>query len=143
MGGEDSVMTVIEYGVVALAIGWILWYLVHLRKQLLSGAIIVPQVVTTTPVFALCIVVVILTGVSPLHLIWLFPVSFLIAFVLLLFPLGIQFVYLFVALLMGPVVKRAQSQTRRRRSSGRRRKKSRRSARQARRTRASRRRGSR
>ena len=87
-------MTIISHGVAVLAIVWTLWQLVHVRKQLRSGAIVVPPFVTATLVFALCIVVVMLTGVSPLHLVWLFPVSFLVGLVLLVFPLGTKLIIL-------------------------------------------------
>jgi len=96
-------MTIISHGVAVLAIVWTLWQLVHVRKQLRSGAIVVPPFVTATLVFALCIVVVMLTGVSPLHLVWLFPVSFLVGLVLLVFPLGTKLIILFLVLLVGAV----------------------------------------
>lgn len=134
-------MTIISHGIVALAIVWTLWHLVHVRKQLRSGAIVVPPFVAATLVFALCIIVVILTGVSPLHLVWLFPVSFLVGLVLLLFPLGTKLLLLFLGLLVGTVESSAQPQPRRRPSAGRGRKKSSASTGIPRRTRASRRRG--
>jgi hypothetical protein len=134
-------MTVIGQGVVVLAIVWTLWHLMHVRKQLRSGAIVVPPFVAATLVFALCIVVVLLTGVSPLHLLWLFPVSFLIGLVLLIFPLGTKLFILFMGLLVGRLESSSQPRAGRRPSAGRGRRKSSASAGTPRRTRASRRRG--
>ncbi len=94
-------MTIISHGVVALAIGWTLWQLLHVRRQVRSGAIVIPPLVAATLVFALCIVVVMLTGVPPLHLVWLFPVSFLVGIVVLLFPLGTHLLLRFLVLLAG------------------------------------------
>ena len=138
-GGEET-MTIISHGVVALAMVWTLWHLVYVRKQLRGGAIVVPPVVAATLVFALCIVVVMLTGVSPLHLVWLFPVSFLVGLVLLIFPLGTKLLRVFLVLLAGVVESSAQPQAWSRPTAGRRRKKSSVSPGTPRRTRASRRR---
>lgn len=136
-------MTMINYGIIALAIGWIVWYFVHLRRQLLSGAMLVPPVMAAALVFIPCIVLVILTGVSPLHLIWLFPVSFLIGFVLLLFPPMIKWLLFIVGLLIGPTVNRVQPRTGRKQPARQGGKSSRHATGTRRRTQASRRRKSR
>jgi hypothetical protein len=81
-------MAMISQGVLVLAMVWTLWQLVHVRRQLRRGAIVVPPLVAATLVFALGIIVVIVTGVSPLHLLWWFPCSFIIGLVVLVFPLG-------------------------------------------------------
>ena len=81
-------MAIISQGVLVLAMVWTLWQLVRVRRQLRSGAIVVPPLVAATLVFALGIIVVIMTGVSPLHLLWWFPCSFIVGLVMLVFPLG-------------------------------------------------------
>lgn len=85
-------MAIISHGVFVLAIVWTLWQILHMRRQVRSGAIVVPPHVAATLIFALCIVVVMLTGVSPLHLVWLFPCSFIMGIVVLLFPLGTKLI---------------------------------------------------
>ena len=50
-------MAIISQGVLVLAIVWTLWQLVHVRRQIRSGAIVVPPLVAATLVFALGIIV--------------------------------------------------------------------------------------
>ena len=92
-------MAMISQGVFVLAIVWTLWQLVHVRRQLRRGAIVVPPLVAATLVFAFGIIVVIVTGVSPLHLLWWFPCSFIIGLVVLVFPLGTHLLLRFLVLL--------------------------------------------
>jgi len=96
-------MAMISEGVLVLAVVWTLWQLVHVRRQLRSGAMVVPPLVAAMLVFALGIIVVIVTGVSPLHLLWWFPCSFIIGLVVLVFPLGTQLLLRFLVLLAGPI----------------------------------------
>jgi hypothetical protein len=103
-------MAMISQGVFVLAIVWTLWQLVHVRRQLRSGAIVVPPMVAATLVFALGIIVVIVTGVSPLHLVWWFPCSFVIGLVVLVFPLGTHLLLRFLVLLAGSMESSAPPQ---------------------------------
>jgi hypothetical protein len=100
---REETMAIISQGVLVLAIVWTLWQLVHAQRQVRSGAIVIPPFVAATLVFALCIVVVMLTGVSPLHLVWLFPCSFLVGIAVLLFPFGTHLLLRFLVLLAGSV----------------------------------------
>ena len=129
-------MAMIRQGVFVLAIVWTLWQLVHVRRQLRRGALVVPPLVAATLVFALGIIVVIVTGVSPLHLVWWFPCSFLIGLVVLVFPLGTQLLLRFLVLLAGSLESSElpQPQARRDARGGRGKSKPRRSARAPRRT---------
>ena len=96
-------MAMIIQGVFVLAIVWTLWQLVHVRRQLRRGAIVVPPIVAATLVFALGIIVVIVIGVSPLHLVWWFPCSFIIGLVMLVFPLGTHLLLRFLVLFAGSI----------------------------------------
>jgi hypothetical protein len=96
-------MEMISQGVFVLAIAWTLWHFVHVRQQLRRGAIVVPPLVAATLVFALGIIVVLVTGVSPWHLVWWFPCSFLMGLVVLVFPLGTALLIRFLVLLAGPL----------------------------------------
>ena len=129
-------MAIISQGVCGLAIVWTLWQLVRVRGQLRSGAIVVPPFVAATLVFALGIIVVIVTGVSPLHLLWWFPCSFIIGLVVLMFPLGTHLLLRFLVLLAGAMEssERPQPQAWRDVRGGRGQSKPRRSARARRRT---------
>src|SRR5262249_52444984 len=87
-------------------------------------------------VFALGVIVVLVTGVSALHLLWWFPCSFIIGLVVLVYPLGTQLLLLFLVLLAGPreSSELPQPQARRDARGGRGKRKPRRSARAPRRT---------
>ena len=130
-------MAMLSQGVFVLAIVWTLWQFVHVRRQLRRGAMVVPPLVAATLIFALGIIVVIVTGVSPLHLVWWFPCSFIIGLVVLVFPLGTHLLLRFLVLLAGPIEshERPQPQAWREARGGRGKSKARHSARAPRRTR--------
>jgi hypothetical protein len=98
---------------------------------------VVPPLVAATLVFALGIIVVIVTGVSPLHLVWWFPCSFILGLVVLVFPLGTHLLLRFLGLLAGSIERRElpQPQAWRDARGGRGKRKLRHSARAPRRTR--------
>ena len=99
-------LAMISQGVLVLAMVWTLWQLVHVRRQLRRGAMVVPPLVAATLVFALGLIVVIVTGVSPLHLLWWFPCSFIMGLVVLVFPLGTHLLLRFLVLLAGSIESR-------------------------------------
>jgi hypothetical protein len=136
-------MAMISQGVFVLAIVWTLWQLVHVRRQLRRGAIVVPPLVAATLVFAFGILVVLVTGVSPLHLVWWFPCSFVIGLVGLMFPVGTPLLLRFLVLLAGSIQSSAppQPQAWKATRTGRGQSKRRHSTREPHRTKASRRRG--
>ena len=129
-------MAIISQGVLVLAMVWTLWQLVRVRRQLRRGAIVVPPLMAATLVFALGIIVVIMTGVSPLHLLWWFPCSFIVGLVVLVFPLGTHLLLRFLVLFAGSMEssERPQPQAWRGARVGRGKSKRRRSARAPRRT---------
>lgn len=129
-------MAIVSQGVLVLAIVWTLWQLVHVRRQLRRGAIVVPPLVAATFILALGIIVVLVTGMSPLHLIWWFPCSFILGLVVLVFPLGTHLLLRFLVLLAGSMEssKLPQPQAWRDTRGGRGKRKPRRSARAPRRT---------
>jgi hypothetical protein len=58
------------------------------RRKLRHGEIVVPPLFAATLVFILFILVVWALEASPLHLLWLFPLSFVLGIAVLLFPAG-------------------------------------------------------
>jgi hypothetical protein len=129
-------MAIISQGVLVLAIGWTMWQLVRVRRQLRRGAMVVPPLVAATLIFALGSIVVIVTGVSPLHLLWWFPCSFIVGLVVLVFPLGTHLLLRFLVLFAGSMEssERPQPQAWRDARGGRGKSKRRHSARAPRRT---------
>lgn len=73
-------MTISKF-ILFIAIVWTLGRFFRVWRQVRSGAIVVPPLVAANFVFALSIILVIIFGVSPLHLLWLFPVSFVLGVV--------------------------------------------------------------
>jgi hypothetical protein len=130
-------MAIISQGVCVLAIVWTLWQLGRVRRQLRSGAIVVPPLVAATLVFAFGILVVLITGVSPLHLLWWFPCSFIVGLVGLVFPRGTHLLLRLLVLFAGSMEssERPHPQAWRGTSVGRGKRKRRHSARAPRRTR--------
>ena len=81
-------VAIISQGIFVPAIVWTLWQLVRVRRKLCRGDIVIPPLIAGTLVFALGIIAVIVAGLSPLHLVWWFPFSFMVGLVVLLFPMG-------------------------------------------------------
>jgi hypothetical protein len=88
VGGEA--VDIISTGVFVLAILWVLSQLVVARRKLRTGQVVIPPLFAATLVFLVCILVVVAIGASPLHLLWLFLLSFVRGLALLLFPPGVK-----------------------------------------------------
>ena len=94
-------MTIFSTGIMVAAIGWVIVQLLTTRRRLRKGEIVVPPLFAATLVFILFILVVGAMGASPLHLLWLFPLSFVLGIAVLLFPVGQQLVMACLGLLAG------------------------------------------
>ena len=94
-------MAILGTVIMVLAIGWVIVQLLTTRRRLRSGEIVVPPLFAATLVFVLFMLVVWAMGASPLHLLWLFPLSFVIGIAVLLFPAGQQLVMACLGLLAG------------------------------------------
>jgi hypothetical protein len=81
------------------SIGWVIWQLVRIRAKAQNSELIIVPFVSSTLIFALIIPLVIITGASPFHLIWLFPASFALSIILLPFSFWTRIVMTFVTVL--------------------------------------------
>jgi hypothetical protein len=88
---------IISTGVFVLAILWVLSQLVVTRRKLRTGQVVIPPLFAATLVF----LVVVTIGASPLHLLWLFLLSFVLGLALLLFPPGVKLTLACLGLLAG------------------------------------------
>lgn len=88
--------------VLGVAIVWVVWILFEMRQRLRTGAIVAPPMVASTLLFALGIIFVLVLGLSSLHLLWWFPVTFLLGIGVLTFPASVHFTMTCLALLAGP-----------------------------------------
>ena len=94
-------MEIISTVVFVLAILWVLSQLVATRIKLRAGQVVIPPLFAATLVFLVCILVVAALGASPLHLLWLFLLSFVLGLALLLFPPGMKLTLACLGLLAG------------------------------------------
>ena len=99
--GEEAVDT-LNTVVLGAAVLWVLRQLLVTRRKLRTAQVIIPPLFAATLVFLLGILVVVAIGASPLPLLWLFPLSFVLGLGLVLFPLGVELTLACVALLAGP-----------------------------------------
>jgi len=110
-GTVDIIRTV----VFVLAILWVLSQLVVTRRKLRAGQVVIPPLFAATLVFLVCILVVAALGASPLHLLWLFLLSFVLGLALLLFPPCVKLTLTGLGLLAGlPSLDQPQPASRRR-----------------------------
>jgi hypothetical protein len=116
--GRGKAVDVISTGVFVLAILWVGSQLVVTRRKLRTGQVVIPPLFAATLVFLGCILGVMAIGASPLHLLWLFLLSFVLGLALLLFPPGVKLMLACLGLLAGlPRLDEPQPALRRRRGS--------------------------
>ena len=87
--GEETV-DALNTVVLGAAVLWVLRQLLVTRRKLRTAQIIIPPLFAATLVFLLSTLVVVAIGASPLYLLWLFPLSFVLGLSLVLFPLGLE-----------------------------------------------------
>lgn len=58
----------------------------NIRKRIIDGDTIMPSVVTFILIFISFIVIVLISGISAFHLIWMFFLSLVLGMVLIVFP---------------------------------------------------------
>jgi hypothetical protein len=96
-----NTMAILSTVIVVVAIGWVIAQLLITRRRLRNGEIVVPPLFAATLVFSLFILVVWAMGASSLHLLWLFPLSFVLGIAVRLFPVGQLLVMACLGLLAG------------------------------------------
>ncbi len=91
----------------ALAIIFALIQLFRFRQCVVKGGvIIIPLNVSATILFILCIIGVLISGVSPFHLIWMLVVCYVVGVVLFFFPWYQKLLFAFLGLLIHTSPKR-------------------------------------
>lgn len=92
-------MATVSTIVLVISVVGVLWFVLSVRSHARGGGIIFPPAISATLLFSLCIVLVLLLRISALHLIWLFPVCFIVGFIILAFPIVQKVVFGFLAIL--------------------------------------------
>jgi hypothetical protein len=97
---------------------WLVW---ALHQQVRRGGIIVIPMASFTWLAIVAIVTIVLFGLSPLHLLWLLPLSVFFALWVIMIPGGLKLTINFLALIAGPLptppAKNTSRQTRKSRRS--------------------------
>jgi membrane protein CcdC involved in cytochrome C biogenesis len=81
-------MAILSTVIMVVAIIWVIAQLLTTHRRVRQGEIVVPPLFAATLVFILFILVVWIMGASPLHLVWLSPLSFVLGIAILFFPAG-------------------------------------------------------
>jgi cell division protein FtsW (lipid II flippase) len=111
----EGAVDIIHRVVFVLAIVWVLSQLVVTRRKLRTEQVVILPLFAATLVFFVCILMVAALGASPLHLLWLFLLSFVLGLALLLFPPGVKLTLACLGLLAGlPSLDEPQPASRRR-----------------------------
>ena len=88
--------------VFVLVAGWVLAHLAWIRYTLRRGQPVLIPALANKLVLLIGLVVVVLLDLSPLHLLWWFPLSYLLGALILFMPSGVQFTMACLALLAWP-----------------------------------------
>jgi hypothetical protein len=86
-------------GILVVAIMGVVWQFITIRKQVVTGGMIIPSYVAVVLYFSVCVLIVLVFGLSPFHLLWLFFVSVFFGFVSLFLP-PFQSIVMFVVVLL-------------------------------------------
>ncbi len=92
-------MEILSNFILLYAIIWIVWQIIVLRRDIGAGKHIIPTYVTFLLIFAIFVLVTVVFQLSPFHLLWLFILSIVLSFKLLVFPVVQKIAMTFVILL--------------------------------------------
>jgi hypothetical protein len=92
-------MAILNAVILLAAIAWSVGELIATRKKLRSGQFVKIPRFAATLVFILSIILILISGASAFHLLWLFPLSAVIAATLLFFSAGQQLIMACLGLL--------------------------------------------
>ena len=92
-------MAVLSTIVLVVSVVGVLLFMLKVRSHVRSGGILFPPSIPATFLFSLFIILILLLNISALHLIWLFPICFVVGFFILGIPVVRKIVFRFVAIL--------------------------------------------
>ena len=92
-------MEIVEKIVAIVAVCLCAWQLFGITITIKNGDIISPPMVAAALIFLLFLVVVLLTKISNFHLLWLFPLSFLLGVMMMFSSWGQKIVMGFILVL--------------------------------------------
>jgi hypothetical protein len=83
-------MEIAEKITLIASILWVIWSMLSLRNAVVEGEGIFPASITSVLLFIIGIVTILIFHLSPLHLIWLFVLSFPLGLLAIITPIGQQ-----------------------------------------------------
>ncbi len=83
-------MEIAEKITLITSILWVIWSMLSLRNAVVEGEGIFPASITSVLLFIIGIVTILIFHLSPLHLIWLFVLSFPLGLLAMMTPIGQQ-----------------------------------------------------
>ena len=83
-------MEIAEKITLSTSIFWVIWSMLSLRNAVVEGDGIFPASITSVLLFLIGIVTILIFHLSPLHLIWLFVLSFPLGLLAMMTPIGQQ-----------------------------------------------------
>ena len=92
-------MEILQTGLLIVAILGSVWQLLTIRKQVVTGGVVIPSYVMVVLCFSFCLLLVLFLHLSPFHLLWLSLVSLVIGFASLFFPPLLAVAMLFITTL--------------------------------------------
>ena len=94
-------MAIVKTIALGAALIWVAYVLLVTRYQLRNGGVVSPPMFVSTMLFALGMALMLVLGVSRLHLLWWFPVSAVLGVLLMAFPSWTTFNMACLGLLAG------------------------------------------
>ncbi len=89
-------MEILQTGILIVAILGSIWQLMTIRKQVVTGGVVIPSYVMVVLCFSFCLLLLLFFHRSPFHLLWLSFVSLVIGFASLFFPPLLAVAMLFI-----------------------------------------------
>lgn len=83
-------MEIAEKITLVTSVLWVIWSMLSLRNAVVEGEGIFPASITSLIIFFISIVTILIFHLSPLHLIWVFVLSFPLGLLAIMTPIGQQ-----------------------------------------------------
>ena len=93
-------MEILANIILFIAIAFVVLSIASTRSKVCNGEITIPPVIAAVLLFGIFIIIVLATGLSPFHLLWMFPLSFVVGTFSLAFPPIVAVVLSFTVLLL-------------------------------------------
>ena len=101
-------MALLENILLTIVILWAVFNLAAIRYEARNGETVFLSALSSTLVLSLMIILTLTAGLSRFHLLWMFPLSFILGFLLLSIPFTASIIMASVAILAWPLKNKKQ-----------------------------------